>query len=166
MPQPILTNETATEMQVEVQNSDETPQNFLTNERCRIWVEVLESHLTAHMKDRVFNGDVCIRTVGLEESQALNTSYRGKEKPTNVLSFPAEVLGDANVLGDLAICWPLVEDEAHDQGKRIEDHALHLVIHGLLHLLGYDHETDTDGDEMEGLEVQVLADLGVANPYV
>ena len=109
---------------------------------------------------------MCVRIVGSEESQHLNATYRQKNHPTNVLSFPADVETRVPVLGDLAICWPVVVREADEQSKSLEDHAAHLVIHGLLHLLGFDHEDDTEAEVMEGLEISTLATLGVANPYL
>ncbi len=95
--------------------------------------------------------------------QALNRQWRGKDKPTNVLSFPAP--DGAGTLGDIAIAYETVAREAHEQGKTIADHATHLLVHGLLHLLGYDHEADSDAAEMEGLERDILARLDVSDPY-
>ena len=153
-------------MDVEVQNSDETPQDVLTTDRCQQWSDVLKAHLPKLGVQRQLEGAVCIRTVGLAESQSLNQAFRGKDKSTNVLSFPAEVVVDEPILGDLALCWPVVENEAAEQGKSVLAHATHLVIHGLLHLLGFDHEDDAQAEEMEALEIRILADLNVANPYL
>ena len=114
---------------------------------------------------------VCVRVCGVAESTSLNAEYRKQDKPTNVLSFPAELTErhelplEDRLLGDLAICWPLVQQEAREQGKPVDEHFAHLYIHGLLHLLGFDHETNTQAGTMEGLEVQILAKLGLANPY-
>ncbi len=116
--------------------------------------------------------EITVRIVDTVESQDLNRDYRGKDKPTNVLSFPSELpdylieaLG-CHPLGDLVICWPVVEHEAHEQGKTVLDHLAHLVVHGTLHLLGHDHETsDADAEHMENLERQALAALGIADPY-
>jgi len=102
----------------------------------------------------------------------LNREYRGKDKPTNVLSFALteaeepEVGEDAPILlGDVILAWETVAREAKEQGKTPSDHMTHLVVHGVLHLLGYDHETDDEAEEMEQLEVQVLETLGIADPY-
>jgi len=131
-----------------------------------------------------------IRIVGAAESRQLNRTYRGKDKPTNVLSFPAMDLGPAArgsdrngrktrsslgrtssrvpqfvELGDLAICAPVVAREAREQGKSSRAHWAHMVVHGVLHLLGYDHENDRDADDMESREVKILSQFGYANPY-
>ena len=111
--------------------------------------------------------EVAIRIVGEAESRQLNARYRHLDKATNVLSFPtdglAEVLPD--FLGDIAICAPLVAREAQTQGKAEEAHWSHLVVHGVLHLLGYDHDDDIQGQHMEGLERTILARLGYADPF-
>jgi rRNA maturation RNase YbeY len=96
--------------------------------------------------------------------KALNTQWRGKDTPTNVLSFPAPET--AGTLGDIALAYETCAREADEQGKSLKDHATHLLVHGLLHLLGYDHEADDDAAEMEGLEKDILARLGIADPYV
>ncbi len=111
--------------------------------------------------------ELTIRLVNIAESQQLNKQYRQKDKPTNVLSFPFEVPEgiELNLLGDLVICAQVVEEEAKAQNKDLFDHWTHMVIHGCLHLLGYDHINDTDANEMETLEVKILAKLDIANPY-
>lgn len=111
---------------------------------------------------------VAIRVVDIAEIARLNREYRGKNKPTNVLSFPFDPLPDVEIehLGDLAICSAVVVAEAADQGKPTEAHWAHLVVHGVLHLCGYDHLSDADADAMEALEIRVLADLGYGNPYL
>jgi probable rRNA maturation factor len=99
----------------------------------------------------------------------LNLTYRGKDKPTNVLSFPAGEAaggkGKTRSLGDVAIALGTVKREAKAQGKTVEDHVAHLMVHAVLHLLGYDHEADPDAEEMEALERKALAALGIADPY-
>jgi len=127
----------------------------------RRWVELA-------LRQRTADSELTIRLVGAEEGQELNRTYRHKDYATNVLSFPAEVpdgLLDIPLLGDLVICVPVVEREAREQNKALEAHWAHLVIHGCLHLLGYDHIDDEEAEEMEGLERQLLAELGYPDPY-
>lgn len=111
--------------------------------------------------------ELTIRLVGRDESRTLNRTYRGKDRETNVLSFPAELPEgvDVPLLGDIVICAPLVEQEALEQGKALQDHWAHLTLHGVLHLLGYDHVEARDAKEMESLETSLLAALGIADPY-
>lgn len=111
--------------------------------------------------------EVAIRVVGIDEGRALNRDYRHKDYATNVLSFPAELPPgvDLPLIGDLAICAPVVEREAAEQGKRPRDHWAHLTVHGTLHLLGYDHIEDDEAVAMEALETRILAGLGIADPY-
>ncbi len=111
-------------------------------------------------------GELCVRVVDAEESQALNRQYRQKNAPTNVLSFPAGIdLPEARVWGDVVICAPVVEHEAGDQGKPYPDHFAHMVVHGVLHLLGYDHQSAGEAAEMERLEIEILDRFGVSDPY-
>ena len=111
--------------------------------------------------------EVTIRIVGNDESQNLNHQYRGKDKPTNVLSFPFEAPAGITVplAGDLVICAPVVEQEAREQSKDAVAHWAHMVVHGMLHLQGYDHIEDNEAEVMEALEIRLLAQLGFANPY-
>jgi len=114
--------------------------------------------------------EVSVRIVDADEIHTLNCEYRGKDKPTNVLSFPAgEVAGlpaDMPVpLGDIVICASVVRDEAAEQDKTLADHWAHMLVHGTLHLLGYDHEMDTEAAEMEALEMRILTEQGLADPY-
>ena len=110
--------------------------------------------------------DLCIRLVGTAESRTLNYQYRGTDKPTNVLSFAADVeVPGARVLGDLVICAPVVLSEAQSQEKSSTDHFAHMVVHGVLHLLGHDHELPEAASQMERLELRVLTRLGVPDPY-
>jgi probable rRNA maturation factor len=99
----------------------------------------------------------------------LNARWRGQERPTNVLSFPAAPLGTApggrTPLGDLAVAYQTVAREAHEQGKPVANHLSHLVVHGFLHLLGYDHQEDGEAERMERLERDILARIGIADPY-
>ncbi|HEY3487235.1 MAG TPA: rRNA maturation RNase YbeY [Gammaproteobacteria bacterium] len=110
---------------------------------------------------------VCIAVVDEQESGAMNAKYRGQQKATNVLSFPLELpdyVAEA-ALGDVVICAPVVEREAHAQGKPVAAHWAHMVVHGMLHLQGYDHATDEEAAAMESLETRILRDLGFADPY-
>lgn len=120
------------------------------------------------LRQRSADSELTIRLVDEEEGRELNRTWRHKDYATNVLSFPAEVpegLLDIPLLGDLVICVPVVEREAVEQGKALEAHWAHLVIHGCLHLLGYDHIEDDEAEEMEGLERELLAELGHPDPY-
>lgn len=111
--------------------------------------------------------ELTIRIVDARESQMLNHTYRGKDKPTNVLSFPFDSPPEIELplLGDLVICASVVENEAHDQQKTLEAHWAHMVVHGCLHLLGYDHIEDEEAEEMESLETQLIESLGFTDPY-
>lgn len=109
-------------------------------------------------------GELAVRIVGEEEGRALNRQYRGKDYPTNVLTF--DYTREPVVAADLVLCAPVVEREAREQGKPLEAHYAHLLVHGTLHAQGYDHETsERDALEMEALEVLLLGALGFPNPY-
>jgi probable rRNA maturation factor len=111
---------------------------------------------------------VCIRVVGLAASRRLDRDYRGKDKPTNVLSFPSSAVERTQTgsIGDLVICAPVVATEARAQGKSLAEHWAHMVVHGLLHLHGYDHPDPRQARVMEGLEVEILRGLGYLDPYL
>ena len=107
-----------------------------------------------------------VRVVGEDESRALNSQFRGIDRPTNVLAFPSESdYLEYICLGDLVICAPVVIEEARQQGKSLEAHWAHMVVHGMLHLQGYSHDEDAEAEEMEALEVKILSTLGYSNPY-
>lgn len=112
--------------------------------------------------------EITIRIVDIEESQSLNHEYRGKDKPTNVLSFPFEAPEgiELPLLGDLVVCRQVVENEAIEQKKPVLNHWAHLVIHGILHLRGYDHLSDEDAEEMESIEIDLLKLFSIPNPYL
>ena len=129
----------------------------------------LEDAYQAGKPDARRQSDVSVRVVDEDESRTLNKQYRKQDKPTNVLAFPASLVGlpddERDLLGDLVICGPLVEQEAAEQGKSAAGHWGHLLVHGMLHLLGYDHETLGQADEMESMEKRILANRGVEDPY-
>ena len=114
-------------------------------------------------------GEITVRIVSASESAALNSEYRGKQGPTNVLSFPAAaapaVRGELLPIGDLVICASVVAREAREQGKKPDAHWAHMVVHGTLHLLGFDHETRREAAVMEKRERSLLAALGFPDPY-
>ena len=110
-------------------------------------------------------GELGIRVVGAGESRELNERWRGRPKPTNVLSFPAAPSLRGKQLGDLVVCAPVVAREAREQGKSLSAHWAHMIVHGTLHLLGFDHARAADAKRMEGRERAVLRRLGIADPY-
>lgn len=109
------------------------------------------------------DAEITLRLVDAEEGRALNRDYRNKDYATNVLTFP---LSDEPLMGDIVLCAPVVAAEAVAQGKSAEAHYAHLVVHGVLHLQGYDHENDAEAAEMEALETQIVTKLGYADPYL
>ncbi|WP_193161376.1 rRNA maturation RNase YbeY [Microbulbifer hainanensis] len=148
-----------TELLLDVQRASRCT-DLPTDDQIRHWV-------LAAVRDRLDTVELTVRIVDEEESQQLNHQYRGKDKPTNVLSFPAEIPEDLDLplLGDLVICAPVVASEAQQQHKPAAAHWAHMVVHGTLHLLGYDHIDDSDAEVMESLETELLAGLGIADPY-
>ena len=129
--------------------------------------------VAAALKGRIREADLALRIVDAKEGRALNRHYRGKDYATNVLSFPAELDEGIKLpkgvtmplLGDLVICAPVVAREAREQDKALAAHYAHLTVHGTLHLLGWDHEDDKEAECMEQLEREILAELGIADPY-
>jgi probable rRNA maturation factor len=121
------------------------------------------------LEKRVLTAEITIRICNKSEMIQLNSDYRNKNKPTNVLSFPFDMPHypeeDIPLLGDIVICAEVVADEAKEQGKTLEAHWAHLVVHGVLHLLGYDHVEEKAAEKMEGEEISILASLGYDNPY-
>jgi len=120
------------------------------------------------LRQRAADSELTIRVVDESEARELNHTWRHKDYATNVLSFPADIpdgLLDIPLLGDLVICAPVVAREAAEQDKTLAQHWAHLVIHGCLHLLGYDHIEEAEADEMEDLERQLLSELGHPDPY-
>lgn len=150
------------DLQIACENSENLPseQQFYT------WVH---KALAVEAKTADFpESEITIRIVDEAESHELNLTYRGKDKPTNVLSFPFEVPEgiEMPLLGDLLICRQVMEKEAQEQQKPLEAHWAHLAIHGTLHLLGYDHLTDEEAEEMESLETEIMQSLGYEDPYI
>ena len=127
----------------------------------------LQRWVDAALADYGSDTELVVRIVEKEESSNLNEQYRHKQGPTNILSFPFEVPDGIhlNLLGDLVICAPVVAEEARAQDKPLENHWAHIVVHGILHLLGYDHIDEVDAEEMESKEVAILAQLNISNPY-
>ena len=127
--------------------------------------------VAAALENRIREADLAIRIVGTREGRALNRHYRGKDYATNVLSVPAELPEGLPagvrlpLLGDLVLCAPVIAKEAREQKKPLAAHYAHLTVHGALHLLGWDHEDTHDAECMEKLEREILADLGIADPY-
>ena len=127
--------------------------------------------VAAALAGRIREADLAVRIVGSKEGRALNHHYRGKDYATNVLSFPAELPEGLPkgvklpLLGDLVLCAPVVAREAKEQGKPLSAHYAHLTVHGTLHLLGWDHEAPREAEAMEQLEREILAGLGLPDPY-
>ena len=125
---------------------------------------LVEAAAEAALARADFEGGLVVLLTGDAEVRELNKRFRGQDKPTNVLSFPSRLNPEAH-LGDVALAFGVCAAEAIAQGKPLAHHLQHLVAHGVLHLVGYDHETDAEAQEMEGLEREVLAGLGVPDPY-
>ncbi|MEM7540942.1 MAG: rRNA maturation RNase YbeY [Pseudomonadota bacterium] len=123
------------------------------------WINVLPV-------DGSTNYELTVRVVDVDEGRALNKKWRGVDKPTNVLSFPLTDEFLPHYLGDIVVCAPLVENEARAQGKAVEAHWAHLIVHGVLHLLGYGHDEAEGAKNMEAVEREVLAEFGFPDPYL
>lgn len=149
---------------LDLQIAEDVPEdaNLPSQDQFEQWVAAALQHTRTYDEP-----ELTIRLVASEESQQLNHAYRGKDKPTNVLSFPFEAPAhiDLPLLGDLVICVDVVESEANEQQKALNAHWAHMVIHGCLHLLGFDHIKDDEAEEMENRERQIMAQLGFPDPY-
>jgi probable rRNA maturation factor len=152
------------DLQIACKQND-LPSELPSEPQFQLWVDTALAQVSSEPEK---DFELTIRLVNSEESQQLNMQYRGKDKPTNVLSFPFEVPEgiELNLLGDLIICIEVMKQEAQDQKKSLFDHWAHLVIHGCLHLVGFDHISDSEAVEMESIEIAVLAKLGIKNPYL
>ncbi|MDO6565042.1 rRNA maturation RNase YbeY [Amphritea sp. 1_MG-2023] len=148
--------------------------SYFVDRQCQITDANLpsEAQLTewvgATLKGRLAAAELSIRIVDAAESQALNHQYRGKDRSTNVLSFPFEMPDgiELDLLGDLVICAEVVAQEAQQQNKPLMNHWCHMVVHGVLHLLGFDHINNDEAEEMEQLEREILASLDISDPYL
>lgn len=129
----------------------------------------IQRWINVGVQDLSYSTEVCLRIVGKQEIQTLNNTYRKKDKPTNVLSFPSElpeiIPQETRYLGDIILCAEVIREEADDQKKSLDAHWAHMVLHGLLHLRGYDHIEDHEAVIMETFEIKLLEQLGFSNPY-
>ena len=146
---------------VDLQIATENIEGLPTEEQITQWA-------TAAVQPEGDEVEMTVRIVDEAESHELNLTYRGKDRPTNVLSFPFECPDEVELplLGDLVICRQVVEREAAEQEKPLMAHWAHMVVHGSLHLLGYDHIEDDEAEEMESLETQIMQGLGFDDPYL
>ncbi|MEZ8229878.1 rRNA maturation RNase YbeY [Vibrio splendidus] len=148
-------------IELDLQLAVENEQGLPTEQDIQLWLDKTIPQFQE-------NAELTVRIVDTEESHQLNHDYRGKDKPTNVLSFPFEVPPgmELDLLGDLIICRQVVEKEAEEQNKPLLAHWAHMVVHGSLHLLGYDHIEDDEAEEMESLETEIMQTMGFEDPYI
>ena len=148
-------------IELDLQLAVENEQGLPTEQDIQLW---LDKTIPPFQE----NAELTVRIVDTKESHQLNHDYRGKDKPTNVLSFPFEVPPgiELDLLGDLIICRQVVEKEAEEQNKPLLAHWAHMVVHGSLHLLGYDHIEDDEAEEMESLETEIMQTMGFEDPYI
>lgn len=127
----------------------------------------LRAYAEAALAGRREDGELSVRIVDADEGRALNRDYRDKDYATNVLSFAAELPPGVPlpILGDLVLCAPVIAREAEEQGKPLKHHYAHMLVHGVLHLLGHDHMDEAEAEAMEAIERDVLASLGIPDPY-
>lgn len=146
---------------IDLQIASENIENLPSEEQIQQWAN-------AAVRAQTMEPEITVRIVDEAESHQLNLTYRGKDKPTNVLSFPFECPDEVELtlLGDLVICCQVVEQEAREQDKPLMAHWAHMVVHGCLHLLGYDHIEDAEAEEMESLETEIMLGLGFEDPYL
>lgn len=148
------------DLQIACEDEDQPPPAMIER-----WVRAALDHCELSQREAL---ELTVRIVDETEIQALNQTYRGQPKPTNVLSFPAELPEhiDLPLLGDLVVCAPVVNREAREQHKQPEHHWAHMIVHGCLHLAGYDHIEEHQAEQMEALEADILASMQIANPYL
>ncbi|MBY7731688.1 rRNA maturation RNase YbeY [Vibrio splendidus] len=148
-------------IELDLQIAVENEQGLPTEQDIQLWLDQTIPQFQE-------NAELTVRIVDTEESHQLNHDYRGKDKPTNVLSFPFEAPPgmELDLLGDLIICRQVVEKEAEEQNKPLLAHWAHMVVHGSLHLLGYDHIEDDEAEEMESLETEIMQTMGFEDPYI
>ncbi|MCZ4311340.1 MULTISPECIES: rRNA maturation RNase YbeY [Vibrio] len=148
-------------IELDLQIAVENEQGLPTEQDIQLWLDKTIPQFQE-------SAELTVRIVDTQESHQLNHDYRGKDKPTNVLSFPFEAPPgvELDLLGDLIICRQVVEKEAEEQSKPLLAHWAHMVVHGSLHLLGYDHIEDDEAEEMESLETEIMQTMGFEDPYI
>ncbi len=164
------TNEKLVQLDIQIADdiTKQVESHLASVDEINTWLNAMQAEIQRLAKiDAMAPIELGIRFVGLEESRQLNHQFRDKDKPTNVLSFESDLPDyiPGNFIGDLVICVPIVVNEAAEQNKLLMHHFAHMCIHGCLHLLGYDHIDEKDAQEMESLEVNILAKLGIDDPY-
>ena len=148
-----------------VEISGEPSEILCTQEEAMEWFECLREEYDDSLNN-LENCRLNLAFLSKSEIQEINKTFAGKDKPTNVLSFPSsDDIREDNFLGDIAICSELIREEATSQGKKINHHLIHIFVHGVLHLLGFDHDQSSNAKKMESLEVRILDKIGVADPY-
>ena len=144
-------------------NFESNQSKFVDEKKILKWLESLEEHFE-DIKNTQYS--ISIKFVSSKTMEKLNLEFLGNKSPTNVLAFPSQIEKDPfHSLGDIAICLQILVEEAKNQDKRLEDHLAHIFIHGVLHLVGYKHNTSSGAKEMESIEIKVLNKLGIDNPY-
>lgn len=152
------------ELHFSVQYGVDIPE--LSRQQLRAWA--MRALRAAYTRDELDfeSAELTLRFVEKDEAQSLNQTYRDKDYAPNVLTFEYGVDPLGTIRGDIIICWPVLQEEAQQQAKPLKNHAAHLVIHGVLHALGYDHLDDEQAQDMESLEITVLEQLSMPNPYL